>query len=98
MYLPSLKNTVQKNNLNTTIMKINIKTLSPVFIGGSEADNLSPYSDYIQHDDKIILLDQKKLSELISKDNSIIEKYVSIVILSLSEGSQIWRFFTCGSE
>ena len=58
-------------------MKINIKTLSPVFIGGSEADNLSPYSDYIQHDDKIILLDPKKLSELISKDNSIIEKYVS---------------------
>ena len=27
MYLPSLKNTVQKNNLNTTIMKINIKTV-----------------------------------------------------------------------
>jgi len=57
-------------------MEVKIKTLSPIFIGGSNAGILSPYSDYVQVDDKIILIDQNKLTELLSKDNSLIEEFV----------------------
>lgn len=61
-------------------MKLHLKTLTPVFIGSNDSKKLSPYSDYVQVDNKIKIIDNEKLSALLSKDLNIVDEYVDGVM------------------
>jgi len=56
--------------------KVTIKTLSPVFIGGGKATELSPYTDFIHQGNQIIIIDQRKLQNALAENRSFIEEFV----------------------
>lgn len=58
---------------------INIRTLTPVYIGGDQANNLSPITDYVVKNGRLFIVDQRKFENLLSEDNELIEEYVTFV-------------------
>lgn len=58
---------------------INIRTLTPVYIGGDQANNLSPITDYVVKNGRVFIVDQRKFENLLSKDNELIDEYVTLV-------------------
>lgn len=60
-------------------MKLQLKTITPVFIGSNDTKKLSPYSDYVQTDDKIKIIDNDKFSDLLSRDLKLVDNYVENV-------------------
>lgn len=58
---------------------LNIKTLSPLFIGQDQGSELSPYTDYIQTGNDLIIIDQNKLINELSKDRDLIDKFTEQV-------------------
>ncbi|MBS3945866.1 MAG: type III-A CRISPR-associated RAMP protein Csm5 [Melioribacter sp.] len=59
--------------------EIFFKTITPIFIGGNQASDLSPYSDYVQLGNKIIYVDDKKFERALSSNDELIEKYVKAI-------------------
>ncbi len=57
--------------------KINLKALSPVFIGGGEEAVLSPYTDYIKQGSQVIIIDQRKLQDALAKNLPLINEFVN---------------------
>ena len=55
---------------------LTLSTLSPVFIGGGEQATLSPYTDFIQQGDQLIIVDQQKLQAELAKNPSSIDEFV----------------------
>ena len=41
---------------------IKFKTLTPIFIAQNQANDLSPYSDFVQEENQIIYLDEQKFA------------------------------------
>jgi CRISPR-associated protein Csm5 len=56
--------------------KVTIRTLSPVFIGGGKAAELSPYTDYIQQGNQIIIIDQRKFRDALVDNHLLIDEFV----------------------
>lgn len=63
--------------------KLRLKTITPIFIGTNQANELSPYSDFIQEADKVILIDQNKLERVLSNKPSLIDDFVSNIRSSM---------------
>jgi len=56
--------------------KVQLTTLSPVFIGAGEEHVLSPYSDFVQRGDSLIYIDIDRLQEAMQDDHALIDAYV----------------------
>ena len=59
--------------------KLNITTLTPLQIGGDQASNLSPVTDFIVKGDIALIINQDKLESLLSEDMEILDEYVRSV-------------------
>lgn len=59
--------------------KIIFKTLTPIYIGQNQANDLSPYSDFVQLGNEIIYIDEKKFEEALFAKEGLIDKYVKSV-------------------
>ncbi|MFZ2865463.1 MAG: type III-A CRISPR-associated RAMP protein Csm5 [Ignavibacteriaceae bacterium] len=59
--------------------KIYLKTLTPIFIGQNQANDLSPYSDFIQIGNEIYYIAQKKFEEALASKDGLMDKYVNLV-------------------
>lgn len=57
-------------------IKLKLKSISPVFIGSDDTKKLSPYSDYVQDDNTIKIIDQNKLNELLTKNENLVDEYI----------------------
>ena len=59
--------------------KFQLQTLSPVSIGGDDAQSLSPYKDYIYSEDgrHIYYINQKALEPALAANPSLIDEYVA---------------------
>lgn len=49
-------------------MKFTIETITPVTIGGDQADNLSPYADYIWNNGEFMYINPARLERFLNKD------------------------------
>lgn len=56
--------------------KVALSMLSPVFIGGGEQATLSPYTDFIQQGNQVIIIDQHKLQNALGIKTDLIEEFV----------------------
>ena len=56
--------------------KVALSMLSPVFIGGGEQATLSPYTDFIQQGNQVIIIDQNKLLNALGIKTDLIEEFV----------------------
>jgi CRISPR-associated protein Csm5 len=56
--------------------KIELYTITPIFIGDEEGSDLSPITDFVVERDKILIIDQKKFENHLSKDNTLIDEFV----------------------
>src|SRR3989304_2639019 len=59
--------------------KLNLTTLTPVFIGSDQGLDLSATTDFIVDSDKIKIIDQRKIETILSKDVELINEFVSEV-------------------
>ncbi len=59
--------------------KILLKTVTPIYIGQNQANDLSPYSDFVQLGNEIIYIDEKKFEEALFAKEALIDKYVKSV-------------------
>lgn len=57
--------------------KFYVKTLTPIFIGTDSAMDYSPYTDFIQSDDSVKIIDKKLFEKHLSSKPELIDKYVS---------------------
>lgn len=56
--------------------RVTLSMLSPVFTGGGEQATLSPYTDFIQQGNQIIIIDQHKLQNALGIKTDLIEEFV----------------------
>ena len=56
---------------------VTLETLTPVFIGAGEHRVLSPYSDYVEEDRHVLILDPKKMEEALAENPELIDEYVT---------------------
>ncbi len=56
--------------------KLYLKTITPIFIGQNQANDLSPYSDYVQIGNELIYIDERKFEEALFSKEGLIDKYV----------------------
>jgi len=49
-------------------MKVKIKTLTALFIGGDAGDTWSPYSDYVWQDGRLTIIDNQKLEARLTRE------------------------------
>ncbi|RMF53297.1 MAG: type III-A CRISPR-associated RAMP protein Csm5 [Bacteroidetes bacterium] len=56
--------------------RITLETLTPVFIGAGEHHVLSPYSDYVEEDRHVLILDPKKMEDALAEQPDLIDEYV----------------------
>lgn len=59
--------------------RIIIKTITPIFIGQNQANDLSPYSDFVQKGNEIIYIDERKFEDALFSKEGLIDKYVNSV-------------------
>jgi CRISPR-associated protein Csm5 len=59
------------------LISVEMTVLSPVFIGGGEGAEWSPYGDFVQSGKRIELIDQKKLQLALEQHPEKIQEYVS---------------------
>lgn len=64
-------------------LKLRLKTITPIFIGTNQANELSPYSDFIQESGKVIFIDQNKLEKALANKPSLIDDFVKNIRLSM---------------
>lgn len=67
------------NSKNYLSENIFLKTLTPIFIGQNQANDLSPYSDFVQVGNEIIYIDEKKFEESLFAKEGLLDKYVKSV-------------------
>lgn len=72
--------------------KLILRTITPVFIGTNQAIELSPYSDYIQKGDKIIIIDDKKLENVFSEKPELIDDFVNSIRSSIDKSKTLSEF------
>lgn len=65
--------------------KLRLKTITPIFIGTNQANELSPYSDFIQETDKVILIDQSKLEKAFESKPNLIDEFVKNIRYSMDK-------------
>lgn len=65
--------------------KLILKTITPIFIGTNQANELSPYSDFIQETDKVILIDQSKLEKAFESKPTLIDQFVKNIRYSMDK-------------
>ncbi len=65
-----------KNYVNE---KVKLTTLTPIFIGGDQANDLSPITDFVVEQDKLHIIDQRKFENLLSEDADLVDEYVKQV-------------------
>lgn len=59
--------------------EVNIRTLSPLFIGQDQGSQLSPYTDFVQKGNELIFIDANKLINELSKDRELINEFTEQV-------------------
>lgn len=59
--------------------KLNLTTLTPLFIGSDEGSDLSPTTDFIFDKGVIKIIDQRKFELLLGKDVNLINEFISEV-------------------
>jgi len=67
------------NSKNYVNEKIKLTTLTPIFIGGDQANDLSPITDFVVEQDKLHIIDQRKFENLLSNDPELVNEYVNLV-------------------
>lgn len=65
-----------KNYVNE---KVKLTTLTPIFIGGDQANDLSPITDFVVEQDKLHIIDQRKFENLLNNDPELVNEYVNLV-------------------
>lgn len=60
-------------------MKVKLKALTPIFIGGGDKRVLSPKVDYVLGKEGVFLIDQARLYDILSKNQHLIEDYVNCI-------------------
>lgn len=63
-------------------MKVKIKTLTPLFIGGDSGDAWSPYSDYVWQDGRLTIIDNRKLEARMTREQ--MQDYVEKINRSIN--------------
>ncbi|MBL1215638.1 MAG: type III-A CRISPR-associated RAMP protein Csm5 [Ignavibacteriae bacterium] len=63
------------------IEKLNLTTLTPIFIGDDQGSDLSPITDFVVENSKAKIIDQNKFEEVLSKDIELIDEYVQAIKL-----------------
>ncbi|WP_456427209.1 type III-A CRISPR-associated RAMP protein Csm5 [Rhodocaloribacter sp.] len=56
---------------------VTLETLTPVFIGAGEHRVLSPYSDYVEENRHVLILDPKKMEDALAEQPELIDEYVT---------------------
>ncbi len=59
--------------------QIFLRTVTPIYIGQNQANDLSPYSDFVQIGNEIIYIDEKKFEESLFAKEGLIDEYVKYV-------------------
>lgn len=67
------------NSSKYLLEKIYLKTLTPIFIGQNQANDLSPYSDFVQDGNEIIYIDEKKFEKALLSKDGLIDNYVKSI-------------------
>ena len=78
------------------IERIIIKTITPIFIGQNQANDLSPYSDFVQKGNEIIYIDERKFENALFSKEGLIDKYVNSVRQKIDK-SRTQSYFNLGS-
>lgn len=73
------------NSLKYFTNNLKLKTITPVYIGANQANELSPYSDYIQVKDQVIMIDQKKLEKALAEKPLLIDEFVRGIRASIDK-------------
>lgn len=60
--------------------KINLTTLTPIFIGDDQGSDLSHLTDFVTDGNSINIIDQNKFENLLGKDPELINEFVSQII------------------
>ncbi|HQI41153.1 MAG: type III-A CRISPR-associated RAMP protein Csm5 [Ignavibacteriales bacterium UTCHB2] len=58
---------------------IKFKTLTPIFIAQNQANDLSPYSDFVQEENQIIYLDEQKFEKALFSKQGLLDEYVKSI-------------------
>ncbi|KUK13233.1 MAG: hypothetical protein XD52_1483, partial [bacterium 42_11] len=69
-------------------MRVKLRSLTPIFIGGGKEYAFYPKVDYVVKDNYIYVIDQLKLFELLSKNEGLVDDYVK----SIKEGKNVGDF------
>jgi len=64
-------------------LKLRLKTITPTFIGSNQANELSPYSDFLQESGKVIFIDQNKLEKALANKPGLIDDFVKNIRSSM---------------
>jgi CRISPR-associated protein Csm5 len=56
--------------------RITLEALSPVFIGGGEDAQLSPYTDFVRKGNQIVIIDQRKFQAALAENLPLVDELV----------------------
>lgn len=58
---------------------ISLKTITPIYIGQNQANDISPYSDFVQIGNEILYIDEKKFEDALFSKKGLLDEYVKSI-------------------